>query len=263
MTIRSILRKTSSGPSVKKLQTDLNNLLKPSPKLKTDGKFGKATDKAVRSCQKHLGIKIDGVVGPATWNAINGALNKGKPTLFLSKQAKLADIATQFIGVTETGDNRAGNNQKLLEIFNADDLVIKGKTDGYPWCAAFVSHCVQLLVKQSPFFSSLSPPREPSVSRFLNDWSKKSSCIIFKPDNETLSPNKGDIVVFTFSHIGIVESAYKGGVKTIEGNTNEAGSREGVTVARKQRTNRIIRAFIRLPMPISSMTNLNAVSRIC
>ena len=45
--------------------------------------------------------------------------------------------------------------------------------------------------------------------------------------------------------------------KTIEGNTNDKGSREGVAVARKTRSNALVRSFIRLPESLSSMTNMN------
>jgi hypothetical protein len=58
----------------------------------------------------------------------------------------------------------------------------------------------------------------------------------------------GDIVIFTFSHIGIATSApdKKGNVETIEGNTNGAGSREGDGVYRKTRHVSKIRSRIRV-----------------
>jgi hypothetical protein len=62
------------------------------------------------------------------------------------------------------------------------------------------------------------------------------------------SPSRGDIVVYRFSHIGIVTATNTTGVSTIEGNTNEAGSREGTAVLRKERQNTVIRCFIRLPV---------------
>jgi hypothetical protein len=155
-----------------------------------------------------------------------------------------------YIGVKETGNNRAGSSKKMLEIFEADNLRINGKTDEYPWCAAFVSLYVQKLCKSSVLYGAIIPLREPSVNRFLNSWAKQQNCLVFKPDSKIFTPMKGDIVVFTFSHIGIVESNNGAFVTTIEGNTNDAGSREGVTVARKQRSLSIIKSVIRIPMTI-------------
>lgn len=259
MPIRNVLRKGSKGESVKKLQHELNLIVKPTPLLIEDRNFGKSTQFAVFQLQKKLGLKVDGVVGKATWNSINNFHTSNKQYSVISYQGKLADIAREYIGVTETGNNQAGTNQKLINIFKADDLVINGKTDGYPWCAAFVSLCTQKLLKNNAMFIGVKTPREASVSQMLNSWAKGQSCDIFKPSDKNKKPQKGDIVVFTFSHIGIVDSVYSGGVNTIEGNTNDSGSREGVTVASKKRPSSLIRAYIRLPV---SLTMINTSSHI-
>ena len=142
-----------------------------------------------------------------------------------------------------------GNDARMKEIFEADDLAPGGNTDGYAWCAAFVSLCTQKLIAQYPWaFAGVTPPREPSVSRFLNSWAVGQKCLIFKPTSKVIKPMAGDIVVYTFSHIGIVETVGESAVNTIEGNTNEAGSREGTAVLQKSRTKSLVRRFIRLPV---------------
>lgn len=248
-----VLKINARQSQVRRLQMLLNNALSPEPGLMVDGHFGPNTAKAVRQFQEQAGLVVDGVVGPRTWSAlVPGNSNKEtqSPRAASSKepQGRLAEIAATYIGARETGNNRAGNDKQMKEIFRADDLVIDGKTDGYPWCAAFVSLCVQKLCRQSAHYVGLTPPREPAVERFLTIWAEENGCLIFRPDNSSLKPIKGDIVVFTFSHIGIVESNEEGAVKTIEGNTNAAGSREGVIVARKRRNLSLVRAFIRLPV---------------
>jgi peptidoglycan hydrolase-like protein with peptidoglycan-binding domain len=62
---RATLRKGSNGSDVKYLQTKLG--VTP-----VDGAFGPITDKAVRSFQQAQGLKVDGIVGPNTWKALEG-----------------------------------------------------------------------------------------------------------------------------------------------------------------------------------------------
>lgn len=57
-----LLKKGSRGSDVKTLQSLLN--------IYPDGIFGILTDEAVREFQKNNGLKVDGVVGNATWSAL-------------------------------------------------------------------------------------------------------------------------------------------------------------------------------------------------
>jgi hypothetical protein len=116
----------------------------------------------------------------------------------------LADIAAPYVGATEAAGNRMGEDQRMREIFEADDLADKdGTTDGYAWCCAFVSVCVQRLLAISPMYPGVRAPRVASVSLFRTGWAPAQKCLIFAPSSPH-APHKGDIVVFTFSHIGIV-----------------------------------------------------------
>lgn len=266
MAIKQVLRKSSKGDAVKKLQTYLNKLVSIQPKLKVDGVFGPGTEHAVKQFQKEASLLADGIVGQRTWNALTQVLssNIDSPSQNFQPQAVLADIAKHYIGITETGNNLAGDSKALLAIFQADTLKINDKTDGYPWCAAFVSHCVQKLCKQTTFFSGLVPPREASVNRLLTVWAKNNHCLIFTNKSADFKPQKGDIVVFTFSHVGIIEEAKSNRLITIEGNTNEAGNREGTAVARKTRVKSLVRSYIRLPVSMISVpARLEAISRMC
>lgn len=64
-----VLRKGSSGPTVLKLQQLLNT---KSIQLTADGVFGAQTEAAVRRFQQRNGLVSDGVVGAATWTALEG-----------------------------------------------------------------------------------------------------------------------------------------------------------------------------------------------
>jgi hypothetical protein len=61
----------------------------------------------------------------------------------------------------------------------------------------------------------------------------------------------GDLVIFTFSHIGIAVSSpdKMGNLATVEGNTDSAGSREGGGVYFKTRNLSKIRSRIRFNLP--------------
>lgn len=252
----------SHGAAVGHLQTLLNLALGDGT-LSVDEDYGGATTDAVSLFQHKRSLPITGRVGVDEWRALSA--DPSDPFAcrglywplqavcligtYMEPQQNLATIATPFIGATETSDNEMGDDPRMKEIFEADDLAPGGNTDGYAWCAAFVSLCTQKLIAQYPWaFAGVTPPREPSVSNFLNNWASGQKCLIFKPTSKVIKPMAGDIVVFTFSHIGIVETVGNSAVNTIEGNTNEAGSREGTAVLQKTRTNSLVRRFIRLPV---------------
>ena len=58
------VRLGDSGKGVEQIQTALNA---KGFKIGVDGKFGPATDQAVRAFQKKNALKQDGIVGPITW----------------------------------------------------------------------------------------------------------------------------------------------------------------------------------------------------
>jgi len=67
------LRQGSTGNNVITLQRLLNNARSTYaqiPYLTVDGSFGARTNSAVRLFQSAAGLTVDGVVGPATWNAL-------------------------------------------------------------------------------------------------------------------------------------------------------------------------------------------------
>lgn len=66
-----VLRMGSQGPAVTKLQRYLNQL---GVQVAADGVFGMDTRTAVLAVQQRLRVSSDGIVGPATWAAISGAL---------------------------------------------------------------------------------------------------------------------------------------------------------------------------------------------
>lgn len=148
--MKKTVRKGTKGSAVEQLQKLLNAFNKNTA-LELDGDFGPATLAAVKKFQRDAGLAADGVVGQKTWQALSAGTpfssKKSQPTVSPTTttypQHLLADIAAKYIGIKETGNNKAGKSKELQEIFKADALTVNGVTDGYPWCASFVSFCVQ------------------------------------------------------------------------------------------------------------------------
>lgn len=155
----------------------------------------------------------------------------------MSVRARLLAVARTQIGVAETSRNRGPGLAKYWPATTYPD----GMKNREPWCAAFAAWCVMRAL-------GASAPRPRSAR--VRDWVPDALRLgwrVFGPRDGLLFPEPGDIVVFTFSHIGIVERFDGGHVITIEGNTDDAGSREGREVAVRSRSVSLCRSFIRMP----------------
>ena len=120
---------------------------------------------------------------------------------------------------------------------------------GWPWCAAFVCWIVREALQDvgaKTKTKSFIRPRTAGAWDFEN-WSLAQDNTTWTKKPHRGDIKAGDIVIFTFSHIGIAISApdRNGYVTTIEGNTDKAGSREGGGVFRKKRPVSKIRSRIR------------------
>lgn len=165
------------------------------------------------------------------------------------KNPRLALVAAakSQVGMAETSKN-AG--PALVKYWDATSYE-QGDEDRQPWCAAFVAWCVFQAMIKEPLLAvgDKTRPRSAAVRDWV-PWAMKpeNGCVVFGPRDPKYKPEPGDIVVFTFSHIGIVESfdGWAKGLNTIEGNTDDQGSREGVKVARRVRAASQCKSFIRL-----------------
>jgi len=160
---------------------------------------------------------------------------------------KLADIALTQIGTQEQGGNNRGTEIRAYQA--ATEL----SPSAWPWCAAFVDWCVKTWLKDPKAVSwlnlkSMTPEewRPKTAQAFgLIKWSK-DRIHTTKRLSDRSTAQKGDIVVFDFSHTGIVVQDLGNRIVTVEGNTNSSGSREGDGVYRKIRAKSLAQCFIRL-----------------
>lgn len=151
----------------------------------------------------------------------------------------IVEKAIQYIGKRELKGNsgfKDGEFQQLMESV--------GWQKGQAWCSyfaeliwkqAYVEYKPELLSELNILFSS------GAIATFYNF--KKSGeygiSKIPKPGAlivwQTYKEIDGKLKPHWTGHIGIVESMYKDVVKTIEGNTNQSGGREGIEVTQKFR----------------------------
>ena len=202
----------------------------------------KGKKEVVKAVQKLLGVSSDGAAGPVTWNAILAKLSTKEPTASGGSIAeKMVSLAREEIGVSEVDGSNCGprvDEYKAATWLDADK--------GWPWCAAFICWLVREAIEGEDV--KFKRPKTAGAWDFEN-WAKQQSTNgveLRKPTNEDIKA--GDIVVFTFSHIGLAvkDADSSGYVVTIEGNTNGAGSREGGSVLEKKRHVSKIRSRIRI-----------------
>jgi len=161
--------------------------------------------------------------------------------------AKLPDqivkFAKQEIGVEEIDGTNCGprvNEYKAATNLPADEP--------WPWCAAFVCWVVREAMKASGVVETATFKRPVTAGAWaLESWSLKQdrSTWTRKPAGRDIEP--GDIVIFNFSHVGFAVSApdETGHFRSVEGNTDGQGSREGGAVLSKWRRTSQVRSRIR------------------
>jgi hypothetical protein len=101
------------------------------------------------------------------------------------------------------------------------------------WCADFVSWVYR--EAGTPFTGGSSGGwRIPAVSS-VEAWFKKNGT--WTPNNKNVNPQPGDVITYTFSHVGIVEKVEGETLTVISGNTGIDGSNNGKGVGRDTHEN--------------------------
>jgi len=144
-------------------------------------------------------------------------------------------VATTQIDIREEGTNGGPEVSRYLKSV--------GLGPGYAWCMAFVYWCVNVACKRL----ELSNPLVKTAG-VLDQWNRTTLRKIPKIDR---SVKPGDIFIIDLGkgngHTGFVFKINGGLITTIEGNTNDDGSREGFKVAYRTRALSEFKGFIQLP----------------
>lgn len=118
-------------------------------------------------------------------------------------------------------------------------LAAAGLKASAPWCMSFVVWCFEQSAKEKGIKSPLA-----KTGGVLNQWNLKKEKLGIKAN-----PQPGDIFIMRFAHgtghTGIVISSDANFITSIEGNTNDDGSREGYEVAIRKRLKTSIMAYLR------------------
>lgn len=106
-----------------------------------------------------------------------------------------------------------------------------------PWCMAFVYWCFRRASETMNVNNTAI-----KTGGVLAAWNKAAHNI------KSSNPAIGSVFIMDFGkgqgHAGLVENFDKEFIYTIEGNTNDAGSREGIKVCRKKRLRSTIKGYL-------------------
>jgi surface antigen len=151
----------------------------------------------------------------------------------MTLQEKALEIAISQIGVEEAPGHK--NTGKDVEKY----LASVGLGPGYSWCMAFNYWCfneaAEKLGRKNPLYKT---------GGVMEQWRQR------KAEFRVVTPQPGDIFILDLGkglgHTGMVKIVNEDGtIGTIEGNTNDEGSREGYEVCRRTRSRSKILGYLR------------------
>ena len=211
--------------------------------ISIDDDFGGGTEAGVKAFQTFQNLDSTGVVDEATWQHLVAPMNSAFTRLNFSSGTSIQDRVVQY-----------AKNQLLyhpVELKSNLGPWIRAYCFGkdgsaYAWCAGFVTSIVDLAAEfddkevRDYMKASLSCDRilDDAISgkrgqTHLRNNKIKSNATDVKPGDLFLVINKRNEMDAT--HIGIVIGMNGTVMTTIEGNTNDEGSRDGYEVCQRFR----------------------------
>lgn len=244
-----VIRKGESDKCIVKAIQKQLNIFHCGPLLE-DGDFGNLTFSAVKQFQARntdingVPLVVEGKIGSITWQVLFP--QKANTSVTETANSLLKEVlsnANSQIGVREVppNSNRGPQVSKYLE-----SVGLNANADDYPWCMAFVYWCF----KQASQNLNVSNPLV-KTGGVLKQWNETKYRKIKKADavNRPTLINPGFVFIRNygngFGHTGIVTIVDGGFIDTIEGNSNDNGTREGIGVfALRRKINTIENGFI-------------------
>jgi putative peptidoglycan binding protein/CHAP domain-containing protein len=202
--------------------------------VSTDGDFGPATESAVTQFQKKKKLGATGVVDEATWKALVAPMaaalapispnGKSFPRLVVAYARQHLRQHPREIG----GDNR-GPWVRLYMDGNEGDT--------WFWCAGFATFCV----RQAAETLDIEVPIDRTYSCDVIATEAKREGRFIAEGSAQGRVKRGNLFLVRrtsndWTHVGIVVGVNGETFQTIEGNTNDEGSRNGYEVCARTRS---------------------------
>ena len=202
--------------------------------IKIDGDYGPATEIAVNNFQKNVGLMQTGKVEPLTFDKLVWPMKSLSQATLSSNGGLLSavvELSLKYLAAhpVEVG----GQNMGPWVRYFMDGY----QGNAWPWCAGFNT----LIVKQAAKLcgTPTSLPRTYSCD-ILGMWAKNNGKFISGTSGNLSAVKPGHLFLVRKSHndwqhTGIVIEMTPEYCVTIEGNTNDEGSREGYEVCKRIR----------------------------
>jgi CHAP domain/Putative peptidoglycan binding domain len=219
--VQSRLNETGCGP------LEVNGVFDPRMKAAVklfQARFPDATGRA---------LVIDGKVGSLTWGALFGAASVPAQTVAPSAlPASAIAFARTQVGIMEQplGSNRGPEVDEYLRAVGLNPAA-----GSFAWCVAFTFFCYQAAAQQ---LGLVNP--HVRTAGVLDHWAKAARApharritAASAVSNPGLVRPGALFIIDTgggFGHSGMVIESRDGRLTTIEGNTNDDGSRNGIGV---------------------------------
>jgi len=216
-----------------------------------DGDFGPATERALQRFQDEQALSVDGIVDEATFNALIAPMQQALspieqgtmtyPELVVAYAEQHLAEHPREIG----GENRGPWIRLYMDGRDGPDWL---------WCAGFAT----FILKQAASTSGNTMPLKPSFSCDIlaTNAQQKGTFVAERALDKSNPPPPGSLflnrsknVPNDWVHTGLVTRFEDEVFETIEGNTNDDGSREGYEVCRRFRSY-TRRDFISIAPPV-------------
>lgn len=216
-----------------------------------DGDFGHATQAAVTRFQEARGLQVSGVVDAATWSALTRPMQEA---LAMGPQSSLVELGEAVVYVARTH-----LCQRPREVGGANRgpwvrLYMDGNQGPeWAWCAGFATFCIQQAARG---LGRPMPLQRTFSCDVLAEWARGAGRLVqggalsVASGRAKLVP-PGSLFIHRrgprdWDHVGIVTRMDHDYFETVEGNTNDAGHRDGYEVCARTRGLRSDMDFILL-----------------